>query len=71
MFDMCESIVSFDKVAHQMWHNHPFGQRNKTTERAVGVAVGGNTPPQVGQNLEKMGGVDNTWALHKIGNRSG
>ena len=25
-----------------MWHNHPFSQRNKTTERAVGVGVGGN-----------------------------
>ena len=24
-----------------MWHNHPFSQRNKTTERAVGVGVGG------------------------------
>ena len=23
-----------------MWHNHPFSQRNKTTERAVGVGVG-------------------------------
>ena len=25
-----------------MWWDHPFGQRNKTTERAVGVRVGGD-----------------------------
>ena len=25
-----------------MWRNHPFNERNKTTERAVGVGVGGD-----------------------------
>ena len=25
-----------------MWRNYPLGQRNKTTERAVGVGVGGD-----------------------------
>ena len=29
-------------VPHQMWHNHPFSQRNKTTERTLGVGVGGH-----------------------------
>ena len=34
-FDMCRSILSLSKIAHQMWHDHPFSQRNMTTERAV------------------------------------
>ena len=25
-----------------MWHDHSFSQGNKTTERAVGLGVGGN-----------------------------
>ena len=25
-----------------MWRDHAFSQRNKTTERAVGVSVGGD-----------------------------
>ena len=36
-FDMCGSIISLSKIAHQMWRDHLFGQRNKTTERAVSV----------------------------------
>ena len=41
-----------------MWHNHPFSQRNKTTERAVGVGVGGKREwggGGIGQNLKKGG----------------
>ena len=38
-----------------MWYNHPFGQRNKTTERAVGVGVGSDRGEGVGQNLKKGG----------------
>ena len=37
---MCRSII-LSKIAHQTWYNCPFSQRNKTTERAVGVGVGG------------------------------
>ena len=33
-----------------MWCNHPFSQRSKTTERAVGVGVGGD---------RKEAGLDN------------
>ena len=57
---MCGSIISLSKIAHQMWCNHPFSQRNKTIERAVG---GGGWRRQErkeegggdGQNLKKGG----------------
>ena len=39
-----------------MWHNHPISQRNKTTERAVGVRDEGNREGGFGQNLKKRGG---------------
>ena len=46
-----------------MWHDHPFSQRNRTTERLVGLQVGGDRGmgggEGVGQNLEKGGGVGN------------
>ena len=51
---MCRSIISLSKIAHQMWQDHPFGQRSKTTERAMGLGVGGKTGGGgVGQNLKK------------------
>ena len=31
-----------------MWHDHPFSQRNRTTERAVGVAIGDNRKDEMG-----------------------
>ena len=30
--DMCTSMISLSKITHQMWHDHPLSQRNKTTE---------------------------------------
>ena len=39
---MCGSILSLSKIAHQMSHDHPFSQRNRTTERTMGVEVGGD-----------------------------
>ena len=30
--DMCTSIISLSKTAHQMCRDHPLSQRNKTTE---------------------------------------
>ena len=39
---MCRSILSLSKIAHQMWHDHPFSQRNRITERTLGVKVGGD-----------------------------
>ena len=35
----CRSILSLSKIAHQMWHDHPISQRNRTTERTVGVGA--------------------------------
>ena len=40
----CRSIISLSKIAHQMWRDHLFRQRNKTKERAVGLGVGGPLP---------------------------
>ena len=37
---MCRSIF--------MWYNHPFNQRNRTTQRKVGVGVGGDRQVQEG-----------------------
>ena len=38
--DMCRSILSFSTIAHQMWRDHLFSQRNRTTERREGVGLG-------------------------------
>ena len=38
---MWRSIISLSKIANQMWPDHAFSQRNKTTERAVGVGETG------------------------------
>ena len=41
----------------QMWHDHPFSERNKTTEREMGVVVGDGRERGGGrgggQNLKK------------------
>ena len=31
-FDMCTFMISLSKIAHQMWCDHPFNRRTKTTE---------------------------------------
>ena len=58
--DVCRSIISLSKIVYQMWHDHSFSQRNKTTERAVfsqrnktteravGVGLGGKRERGVG-----------------------
>ena len=53
--DMFKSILSSSKIAHQMCCDHPFSQRNRTTERTVGVGVGGDREVGGGQNLKKSG----------------
>ena len=52
-----------------MWRDHPICQRNKTTERAVKVGIGGDREGGgVGQNLKRgSGGLGNIGGdLHKI-----
>ena len=39
--DMCWSIISLNKITHQMLRDHIFIQNNKATERAVEVKVRG------------------------------
>ena len=53
--DMCRSILSVKKKAHQMWRDHPFSQRNRTAETTVGVRGVSNREMRgaSGQNLKK------------------
>ena len=65
-------LISLSKIAHRMWHDHPFSQRNKTTERTVGLGVGGDSKVGGGGGgldkvLKRRGGVGNIGGLHKIG----
>ena len=57
--DMCSSIISLSKIVYQIWHDHPISQRNKTTERTVGVGVGSDRDIGTGgawRKFEKRGG---------------
>ena len=40
---MCSMCIcaSLSKIAHQVWCDHPFSQRNRTIERTVGGGGGG------------------------------
>ena len=48
----------YSKIAHQMRRDHPFSQRNRITERTVGVEVGGDREWERGDwtKFEKGGG---------------
>ena len=50
-----------------MWHDHPISQRNRTTERTVGVGVGSDRDIGDGggawRKFEKGGGVGNKGGL--------
>ena len=56
-----DPLLSLSKIAHQMWRDHPFSQRNWATERKLGLGVvvnrgvGGGS----GQNLKKGREVGN------------
>ena len=68
---MCsKSILSLSKIVHQIWRDHPFNQRNRTTERTVSVGVRDDRDmgEGVGKNLKKGSGVKGNmkWGLHKI-----
>ena len=36
-----DPLLSLSKIAYQMWHDHPFSQRNRTKEK-TGVGIGGD-----------------------------
>ena len=67
MLDISRSIISWSLIAHQMWCNHPFSQRSKTTERIMGV--GSEVTGKWGDKIWKRG-VSNTGCLHKMGGGS-
>ena len=48
-------MVSLSRIAHQMWLDHPFNQRNKTIEWGVGVGVGGEQEIGGWTKFEKWG----------------
>ena len=65
---MCRSILSLSKKAHQMWSDHPLNQRNRITEKTVGVRVGCDREVEVGRwtKPEKQG-RKYRGNLHKVG----
>ena len=66
---MCRSILSLSKISHQIKSDHPFGQRNRTTERAVRVGVGGDREAgrKGGWAKFEKGGLAILEGHHKIG----
>ena len=59
--NMCRSKLSLRKIAHQMWCDHPFSQRSRSTGKTVGVGVEGDRKlgvvVVVDKNWKKGGGV--------------
>ena len=49
---MYRAIITLSKLTHQMWHNHPFSERNEKLKRAVWGEVGGNG--ERGRGLGKL-----------------
>ena len=51
-------FVISNQITSKKLRDHPFSQRNRTTERTVGVGVGGDREVGWGdgQNLKKRGG---------------
>ena len=61
--NMCRSILSLSKIAHQMGCDQPFRQRNMATERTGEMGVRGDG--EVGDKILKNGG-SNIGDLNKI-----
>ena len=52
---MCRSIL-LSKIAHQIWYDYPFSQRNRMTKRTVGMGLGGDRGVDGGgQHLKRVG----------------
>ena len=56
---MCRSILPLSKIAHKMWHDHPFRQRNRSTKRTVRVVDGGD---------REAGGCRTKFEKEEVGN---
>ena len=56
---MRTSMISLSKIAPQMCRHHPFSQRNKTTEWALGLRVGGDMVGGGGGGQDLKKGVGN------------
>ena len=49
-------IYYISKITHQKRRDHPFIERSKTTEKGVGLGIGGNRESEgVEQNLKRGG----------------
>ena len=57
--------MSLCKITHQMWHNHPFSQKNKATKRYWGIGLCVYGGGGGGQNL-KMGVSNKGGGLYEI-----
>ena len=69
MLDMCRSILSLSKIAHQLWRDLPFSQRNKTTEKTIGVEVRGDREMGKGRfekGVKQYGGLHNKGRLEPL-----
>ena len=52
---MCRSMMSVTKMAYQMWNDHKFSQRNKTTEGEAGVGAGDGKIWKTGTEVVNIG----------------
>ena len=59
------SLTSLSKIAYQLWRDHLFSQRNKTTDRVMGVGVESDREDRESRQNLKMG-VGNIGGLRKI-----
>ena len=51
--EMSRSILSLSKIAHQMWCDHQFSQRNKATERTGGAEETGKWESRLDKILKR------------------
>ena len=53
--DIYRSIILLSEITHQIWHNHLFSPRNKTSKIAVEVEVGGSGEEGLEKILKRWG----------------
>ena len=52
---MYRFIISLRKLTHQIWHDHPFTQRNRTSKTAAEVKVAGKEVKFENEGEERFG----------------